>query len=74
MQTSLNALRQLVVIRHNDDALPPLMSPLLESTLKESIQLNILEARWAVLNNNPTIYAWHCSKQLEILTASFISN
>lgn len=56
VQTSLNSLKKLVVIRRNEEELQPLMSPLLESLLKESIYLNLQEAQWAVLNHNTQVY------------------
>lgn len=56
LQNSMNLLGKLVVVRRNDEEIKPLMSPLFESILKESIQLNLQEAQWAALNNNPVVY------------------
>jgi uroporphyrin-III C-methyltransferase len=55
-QDSLNLLEKLVVIRRTDEEIKPLMSPLFESILRESIRLNLQEAQWAILNNNDAIY------------------
>lgn len=55
-QDSLNLLEKLVVVRRNDEDIKPLMSPLFESILRESIRLNLQEAQWAVLNKNDTVY------------------
>ena len=55
-RTGFNFLEKLVVIRRDNENIKPLMSPLFESILKESIRLNLQEAQWAVLNNNPDVY------------------
>ncbi len=56
LQASLNWLQQLVIIRHHDHSIQPLLSPALESMIKESIRLNLQEAQWAVINANSTAY------------------
>lgn len=56
LQDSVNLLEKLVVIRRDDEDIKPLMSPLFESILRESIRLNLQEAQWAILNNNPVVY------------------
>lgn len=53
---SVKLLEKLVIVRRTDENIKPLMSPLFESILKESIRLNLQEAQWAVLNNNSAIY------------------
>lgn len=53
---SVKLLEKLVIVRRTDENIKPLMSPLFESILKESIRLNLQEAQWAVLNNNSVIY------------------
>ena len=55
-QDSLNLLEKLVVVRRNDENVKPLISPLFKSILRESIRLNLQEAQWAILNNNPVVY------------------
>lgn len=56
LQESMHLLKQIVVVRREDENIKPLMSPLFESILRESIRMNIQEAEWAVLNNNPAVY------------------
>lgn len=56
LQDSIGLLQKLVVIRRNNENVQPLLSPLFESILRESIRLNLQEAQWAILNNNQTIY------------------
>ncbi|MDI1352728.1 MAG: uroporphyrinogen-III C-methyltransferase [bacterium] len=56
LQQSMGVLEKLVVVRRNDEEIKPLISPLYESLLRESICLYIQEAQWAVLNNNSAVY------------------
>lgn len=56
LQESTHLLEKLVIVRRADENYKPLISPLFESILRESIRLNLQEAQWAVLNNNPTVY------------------
>ena len=56
LQDSVNLLEKMVVIRRDDENIRPLMSPLYESILRESIRLNLQEAQWAIINNNPVVY------------------
>lgn len=56
LQDSVNLLEKMVIIRRDDEPVKPLMSPLYESLLRESIRLNLQEAQWAILNNNPVVY------------------
>lgn len=56
LKDNLKLLEQLVIVRRTDEQIKPLMSPLFESALKESIRLNLQEAQWAILNNNTEVY------------------
>jgi len=56
MQESIHLLEKLVVVRRDNQNIKPLMSPLLESALRETIHLNLQEAQWAILNNNSEVY------------------
>lgn len=56
LQESVNLLEKLITVRRNDENFKPLISPLFESILRESIRLNLQEAQWAVLNNNSAVY------------------
>ncbi|MFI4918263.1 MAG: uroporphyrinogen-III C-methyltransferase [Legionellales bacterium] len=56
LQDNVHLLEQFVVIRRNDEPIQPLMSPFFESILRESIQLNLQQAQWAVLNNNASVF------------------
>ena len=53
---SIDMLGKLVVVRRSDEEIKPLLSPVFESLLKESLRLNIQEAQWALLNRNSLAY------------------
>lgn len=56
MDQSLKLLQKLVVIRHNNQAIQPLLSQDQEALLKEQIRFNLQQAQWAVLNNHAKLY------------------
>ena len=56
LQTSLNILEKLVVVRHHDPKEETTFSPLYQSLLREQLSMNLQNAQWAVLQNNETIY------------------
>lgn len=71
LQDSLNLLEKLVIVRRNDENIKPLMSPLFESLLRESIQLNLQEAQWAILNKNPVVYQLALKQAITNLKRAF---
>lgn len=71
LQDSMNLLSKLVVIRHNDENIKPLISPAFEAILKENIRLNLQEAQWAVLNHNPQVYQLVLNQALNTLKKNF---
>ncbi|HAT1922954.1 TPA: hypothetical protein JAZ42_08790 [Legionella pneumophila] len=71
LQDSVNFLEKLVVIRRHNENIQPLISPLYESTIKENIRLNLQEAQWAILNNNPTIYQFALNQAIANLKRVF---
>jgi uroporphyrin-III C-methyltransferase len=71
IQYSLSMLKKLVVVRRNDEEIQPLLSPTYESLLKESIRLNIQEAQWAIINNNPTVYRFALNQALATIKRAF---
>lgn len=64
LQSSFNLLEKMVVIRRDNDDIQPLMSPVFESMLRESIRFNLETAQWAILNNNPTVYQFALKQAL----------
>ncbi|HAT1883938.1 TPA: uroporphyrinogen-III C-methyltransferase [Legionella pneumophila] len=71
LQDSVNFLEKLVVIRRHNENIQPLISPLYESAIKENIRLNLQEAQWAILNNNPTIYQLALNQAITNLKRAF---
>ncbi|WP_454782785.1 uroporphyrinogen-III C-methyltransferase [Legionella sp. WA2022007384] len=74
LQGSLNALEKLVVIRRHDQGIEPLVSPLFEALLKEKLRLNLQEAQWAVLNNEPFVYQLVLKQAINSLKMHFNEN
>ncbi|AMP88713.1 uroporphyrinogen-III C-methyltransferase [Legionella pneumophila] len=71
LQDSVNFLEKLVVIRRHNENMQPLISPLYESAIKESIRLNLQEAQWAVLNNNSAVYQFALNQAITNLKRVF---
>ncbi|MBN9227664.1 MULTISPECIES: uroporphyrinogen-III C-methyltransferase [Legionella] len=74
LQNSMNVLEKLVVIRRHDQEIKPLMSPIFEAILKEKLHLNLQEAQWAVLNNNPSVYQMLLKQAINNLQMNFNKN
>ncbi|WP_028388660.1 uroporphyrinogen-III C-methyltransferase [Legionella fairfieldensis] len=71
LQNSMNKLENLVVIRRNDKAIEPLLSPAHQTLLQDRISLNLQEAQWAILQNNSAIYQLALNQALENITRAF---
>ncbi|HAT8858454.1 TPA: hypothetical protein JBE16_10690 [Legionella pneumophila subsp. pneumophila] len=71
LQDSVNFLAKLVVIRRHNENIQPLISPLYESAIKENIRLNLQEAQWAILNNNPPVYQFALNQAIANLKRVF---
>ncbi|KTC92553.1 uroporphyrinogen-III C-methyltransferase [Fluoribacter dumoffii] len=74
IESSMNVLEKLVIIRRHSEEIKPLMSPLLEALLKEKLHLNIQEAQWAVLNNEPFVYQLVLKQAINSLKQNFNEN
>lgn len=64
LQKSIATLEQLVVIRRQDEAIEPLISPLYEAMVRENIRMSLQQAQWAVLNSNQAVYQWALNQAL----------
>ncbi|MFM9183386.1 uroporphyrinogen-III C-methyltransferase [Legionella pneumophila] len=71
LQDSVSFLEKLVVIRRHNENIQPLISPLYESAIKENIRLNLQEAQWAILNNNPAVYQFALNQAIANLKRVF---
>ncbi|MDP3704396.1 MAG: uroporphyrinogen-III C-methyltransferase [Legionellaceae bacterium] len=65
LKESIQKLNSLIIIRHQDDTLTPLLTPAYVTLLSESIRLNLQEAQWSVLQKNQTIYQLSLSQAIE---------
>jgi uroporphyrin-3 C-methyltransferase len=50
------SLQQLVIVRHQDEKIPALMSPEEQLYLQENLKLLLIQAQWALLNHDTVIY------------------
>lgn len=74
MQTTLDQLKKLVIIRHNDEALLPMLTPAYESLMRETIRLNLQEAQLAVLQHNQDVYQLTLKQAINNITRTFDVN
>jgi uroporphyrin-3 C-methyltransferase len=51
-----HAFKQMVVVRHVDQAAQPLISPEQQAFLIENIQLKLAQAEWAALHRDAGVY------------------
>ena len=53
---SFKGIKDLLIIRHTDAAVQPLLTPEQQLFLKQNIQMKIGVAQWAVLHQDPKLY------------------
>ncbi len=56
INNSLNVLKKLVIIRHHDEPIEPLITANYESLVREACILNLQEAQWAVIQGQTDVY------------------
>ncbi len=56
LQDSWTALQKVVIIRHRDQPIVPLLPPYQESYLRQNLHLLLQQAQWAILHNQSNIY------------------
>jgi len=71
IKINLKKLDRLIVIRHQDDALAPLLTPAYLTMLRENIRLNLQEAQWAVLQRNQAVYQLAITQIIENIKRGF---
>ena len=54
--TKLSGLKELVIIRHVRKPIMPLVSPKQERFIKANLQTKLMQAQWAVMHRNNTLY------------------
>lgn len=71
LEKSIRSLKKLVLIRHHDEAVEPLLSPEYESILRENGLLNLQEAQWAVMQRNQTAYQLSLKQAVNTINRGF---
>lgn len=71
IQDTLDQLKKLVIVRHNDAALLPMLTPAYDVVMRETIRLNLQEAQWAVLQHNQTVYELALKQAMNNITNTF---
>lgn len=74
LKNSMGFLQKLVIIRRNDEDLKPLFSPLHQALVRDSIQLDLQEAKWAIMQNSSKIYQLALARALQNLKRFFDEN
>lgn len=74
LQSTINVFEKLVVVRRHDEDIQPLISPLHQTLLRDSIRLNIQEAQWAILQHNPQVYQLVLTRALQEIKHTFAEN
>jgi uroporphyrin-3 C-methyltransferase len=74
LKETMQSLEGLVVIRRHDENIQPLLSPIHEAMLRESIRMNLEEAQWAVLQKNPRVYQFALSQAIKNTKRGFNEN
>lgn len=71
LQDSVSLLEKLVVVRRHDEDIKPLLSPLYAAVIRETIQLSLQEAQWAILNHNPQVYQITLDQAIDNIKRNF---
>lgn len=56
MWENIVGLKELVVIRHVQKPVAPLVGPQQQIFLRENLQVKLIQAQWAILNQKPKLY------------------
>jgi uroporphyrin-III C-methyltransferase len=74
IQSSLHHLLQLIVIRHLDAPIEPLLPQVQQQYLVHNLQLLFQEAGWALLHNQPVPYQANLQRAKEAIRHYFVVN
>lgn len=72
IQTSLHNFQQLIVIRHLDKPIKPLLPQIQQQYLQQNLQLLLQQAQWALLHNQQTIYQSSLQQAKEAIQLYFV--
>lgn len=74
IQDSLTNFRQLIVIRHLNKPIKPLLSKERQQYIQLNLQLLIEQAQWALLHYEPAVYQASLQQAEKIIQANFDAN
>ncbi len=74
LRVSLETLKSLVVIRHRDQAITPLLDAQQEQFLRQNLCLMLQQASWAVLQHNQAVYQFSLNRAKIWLQHYFADN
>lgn len=73
LHNSIGFLKKLIVVRHQETDIQPLLSPMHQALIRESLRLDLQQAQWAALQHNEAIFQQMLNQALEDITRNFDS-
>lgn len=74
LHESMLLLQKLVIIRHHDTEINPLISPIHEAILRDSLRLQLYQSQWAILIQDNTLYQQALNNAINICKKTFTSD
>lgn len=74
LDVSLETLKSLVIIRHRQQQIEPLLAPMQEQFLRQNLQLMLQQASWAALQQNASVYVFSLNQAEGWLQRYFADN
>jgi uroporphyrin-3 C-methyltransferase len=68
------SLKQLVVVTHQSEDIPAMMTPDQQIYLQENLQLLIMQAQWGALNHNDTLYHASLNQAKDWVNKYYVQN
>lgn len=68
------SLKQLVVITHQSEDIPAMMTPDQQIYLQENLQLQIMQAQWSALNHNNALYQSSLKQAKDWVNKYYVQN
>lgn len=73
-QATWQQLQQVIIIRHHNNSIVPLLEPQQEAYLRHNLQLLLQQAQWAVLHSDVKLYQTSLSELQDALQQHFSNN
>jgi uroporphyrin-3 C-methyltransferase len=71
LNNSMKTISKLVVVRYQNKAVSPLLSPEDRLHLIEQIQLTLQQAQWAVIQKNQSLYTFSLKESIDAISEHF---